>query len=222
MSNDKDHMYTGNEKLILNSKELPYSMLNFWQTNLSVILLNMTRGSFAEFLVNCALDAGGFRTMDRTKTGIEPYDIEGPTIPSLGRPCRIEVKSAASVQYATKDEDEPICLPSGRLQFSIRRTIDWTNEAAGAQHNNDLYVFCHYTATRKSDNMLDMRYWDFYVYPTFMIDNNLSLSKQKTISLRRLQLLNVRKQSFDTLYAEIMRTISQISDQYADANAHPG
>ncbi len=207
-------MYSGKEKLINDGKDLPYSMLNFWQTSLSVILLNMTRGSFAEFLVNCVLDYNGFKTMDRTKTGIEPYDIEGPVIPSLCRPCRIEVKSAASVQYTTKDEDEPISLPPSKLQFSIRRALDWSDKAAGPKHNNDLYIFCHYKATRKSDNMLDLQYWDFYVYPTYLIEESPSLSKQKTISLRRLQMLNVKKQTFDTLYGEIMRTIKDISNHY--------
>lgn len=44
-------MYTGNERLIIAGKELQYSMLNFWQTSYSDILLNMNRGTFAEFIV---------------------------------------------------------------------------------------------------------------------------------------------------------------------------
>lgn len=37
-------MYTGNEKLEYKGKELPYSMLQFWQLSLSDILFNMNRG----------------------------------------------------------------------------------------------------------------------------------------------------------------------------------
>ena len=44
-------MYTGYEKLIRNGNELPYSMHDFWRISLSEILLNMNRGTFAEFLV---------------------------------------------------------------------------------------------------------------------------------------------------------------------------
>lgn len=215
-------MYSGNEKLIVNGEELPYSMVNFWQTNFSVILLNMIRGTFAEFLVNCVLDMNGFPTMDRVTAGVEPFDIEGPVIPLLNRPCRIEVKSTASIQYDTKDELEPYSLPPSKLQFSIRKAIDWQHPEDGPHRNNDLYVFCHYTATRKSDNMLDMKYWDFYVYPTFRIEADDSLKEQKTISLWRLQRLNVEKQSFETLYSEIMRTIMIISDHCAAQDRQPG
>ena len=100
--------YKGTEKLLLNGKELPYSMLDFWSINLSEILLNMTRGSFAEFLVQCALTEGGFNALgdDAVKTGVEAYDIDGPKImtPQGKRPSRIEVKSAASIQVDTPDE----------------------------------------------------------------------------------------------------------------------
>lgn len=69
-------MFNGGERLILNGKKTDYTMLQFWQITLSDILLNMTRGSFAEFIVRCALDSGGFKCLDKSRTGIEPWDIQ--------------------------------------------------------------------------------------------------------------------------------------------------
>ena len=100
--------YTGNEKLIVNGKDSKYSILQFWQISLSELLFNMNRGSLAEYIVRSALDMGGFDSMSEEKIGVESYDIDGPIIPATGRKARIEVKSAASVQYTTPDENEPI------------------------------------------------------------------------------------------------------------------
>ena len=52
---EKIKMYTGEEKLECKGKQLPYSMLQFWQLSLSDILFNMNRGTFAEYIVRCAL-----------------------------------------------------------------------------------------------------------------------------------------------------------------------
>lgn len=213
--------YKGTERLLLNGKELPYSMLDFWSINLSEILLNMTRGSFAEFLVQCALTEGGFNALgdDAVKTGVEAYDIDGPEImtPQGKRPSRIEVKSAASIQVDTPDEKEPLSLPASRLVFSIRPAIDWSSGSEEKKRNNDLYVFAHYKATRKSDNMLDLSFWDFYVYPTFKINENIdtSLSDQKTVSLRRLQMIGVPCVSFSDLYNQILKVLDEISQHGA-------
>ena len=210
--------YSGEESLILNGKELPYTMLNYWQVNLSEILLNMTRGGFAEFIVQCAMHAGGFDAFKdiNLKNGIEPYDLDGPDIPVLNRSSRIEVKSAAAVQLNTPDDVDLSDFPHSRLVFRIKKSIDYSKDEI-PRHNSDLYVFAHYTATRKSDNMLDMKNWDFYVYPTFKIDENTDakLSEQKTISLTRIEQIGIPKQSFETLYSEITKVIEEINDHEA-------
>lgn len=212
--------YFGHEKLILDGKELPFSMLDFWRNSLSNILLNMTRGTFAEFLVKCALMYEGYDTFMQEKTGIEAWDIDGPPLTAADgrRKSRIEVKSAASIQMNTPDEKEPLRLKDTQLQFSIKRAIDFTNVEAGINHNNDLYVFAHYTAEYKACNMLDLRFWEFYVYPTYKIDEDSKLSKQKSISIYRLKKLGVPAQTFVTLYNEIMRTIEEISAHYSEMN----
>lgn len=212
--------YKGTEKLLLNGKELPYSMLDFWSINLSEILLNMTRGSFAEFLVRCAMTEGGFDALgdDAVKTGVEAFDIDGPeiTTPHGKRASRIEVKSSASVQIDTPDDKEPIILPPSQLKFSIRKAIDWQSKSKVAQRNNDLYVFAHYKATSKSDNMLDLSFWNFYVYPTYKIDGDASgLAKQNSISVYRLEMLDVPRVSFRDLFQEIKKVTDDITAHYA-------
>lgn len=119
----KIKLYSGNEKLEYNGKELPYSMLQFWQLSLSDILFNMNRGTFAEYIVRCALSEGGFDALNEENGTIRLWDITGPDVPSEARPARIEVKSAASVQKNTPEQEE-ISLPDSRLVFSIRKAID--------------------------------------------------------------------------------------------------
>ena len=152
-------MYTGNEKLEYKGKELPYSMLQFWQLSLSDILFNMNRGTFAEYIVRCALIEGGFIPPDESNGSIRPWDITGPVIPSVSRAARIEVKSTATIQSNSPDGIEVSTLPDSKLVFSIKPAIDWDTNEKG--RHNDLYVFCHYKATSKAQNILDMGLWDF-------------------------------------------------------------
>ena len=52
-------MYTGDEKLLLNGKELSFSILEFWQWAYSALNLNINRGMLAEFIVKSAMEMGG-------------------------------------------------------------------------------------------------------------------------------------------------------------------
>jgi len=210
-----NNRFTGDEHLILNGNDLPYKMVDFWRINLSEILLNMTRGSFAEFLVICALEEHGFHALEQIKSGVEAWDIDGPDIktPSGVRMSRIEVKSAASVQIDTPDEKEPISLPATQLKFSIRKAIDWKHEELGKRRNNDIYVFCHYKATRKADNMLDVGLWDFYVLPTWRIESDPSLSQQSSISVYRLNKIGVMPVGFESLYGAIIEGLKTVESQ---------
>ncbi|MBK9250286.1 MAG: hypothetical protein IPM69_19795 [Ignavibacteria bacterium] len=45
---------TGNEQLFDNSKQLGFSLFDFWRWSVSDILSNATRGRFAEFIVATA------------------------------------------------------------------------------------------------------------------------------------------------------------------------
>lgn len=207
-------MYNGDESLILDGAELPYSILDFWRTNLSELLLNVNRGSFAEFIVQCALTGGGFDALHQEKTGMEPWDIDGPDICIFGsvRPSRIEVKSCASLQHGMDDLAAP--LDDTKLRFSIRKAVDWSNEPAGENRNNDLYVFCNYTALSKSDNILDMKYWDFYVCPTFRLNEDSFLKDRNAVSLWRLKRMGLEKCGFGSLYDRITGVLSEIEGFY--------
>lgn len=216
MSNGK--LYSGKEMLTYRGESLPYGILQFWRINLSELILNVNRGSFAEYIVLCALEQGGHPCIDQMKSGMEPWDISGPRILINGesRVSRIEVKSAASVQFSTKPEQEPINLSPTKLTFEIRRKRDWNSKDTEPHHNNDLYVFCHYKATRKSDDILNLDLWDFYVFPTYRIREDKSLTKQSTISVWRLHKIGIQTVQFGSLHHEICKVLADIERHYED------
>lgn len=200
-------MYNGNENLINDGEYLPYSMLDFWRWAYSNLILNVSRGTFAEYIVKSALDRGGFTYNSEMKTGFEPYDLDGPLIPALNRLSRIEVKSAAYVQLWDIKHPE-------KASFSIApaklpdETGDFRPEAP-RQRNNDLYVFTLYTATDRRRNILDLSWWQFYILPTFRIEEDNVLRKQKTISLKRVESL-CHPLSFDELCQGILDACKSI------------
>ena len=204
-------MYNGNETLINNGEYLSYSMLDFWKWAYSNLILNVSRGTFAEFIVKSALDAREFTYNSEMKTGFEPYDLDGPKIPALNRNSRVEVKSSSYVQmWDIKHPD--------RINFSIApaklpdRTGDFKDEAP-RQRNNDLYVFTLYTATDRKRNMLDLSWWEFYVLPTFKIEADPQLQKQKTISLKAVRKL-CKQLSFSTLVDGIVEACNSIPSDW--------
>lgn len=211
----KYNVFEPEDSLLLNNQPTEYTMLNFWQLSLSDILFNMTRGTFAEYIVRCALYHGGYDTFHQMNGTIQAWDITGPKIPMLGWDARIEVKSAASIQADTPDEKEPLSLPDPNLRFGISKAINWQGQDEIPRRNNDLYVFCHYKATRKTDNMLDLKLWDFYVYPTYKINEDERLKNKNGISLYKLKSLEVKALGFSELYVGIMETIADISNHFS-------
>ena len=149
---EKYEMLTGDERLEYKGKKLDFTILRYWQLNLSVLLLNMTRGGFAEYLVLCALSEVMDDALEQVKSGIEEYDIDGPEISLKGetRRSRIEVKSTAAVQLGSP-ENEEIVLRDSQLTFSIERKTTATDPVK--KRHSDLYVFCHYTAKKKSSDL---------------------------------------------------------------------
>ena len=167
----------------------------------------MQRGTFADYIVKCALDRSGIITRQEIGTGLEPYDLEGPVIPSTGKASRIEVKSAAFVQVWDIKHPE-------RANFSIApsklpdETGDYPRNAS-RQRNNDVYVFTLYTATDRRRNILDLSWWVFYVLPTYKIESDEKLCKQKTISLKTVREL-CPALSFDMLCGAIIDACNSI------------
>jgi len=179
-------MYNGDEKLINDGIYLPYTMLNFWQWSLSNIQFAMTRGTFADFIVRCSLEIGGITTRPNIGTGFEAYDLEGPVIQSTGEISRLEVKSSAYLNSET-------CKYSERVSFSIAPSRISTDgdykKDSPQQRNNDIYIFCLYTATDTRRNILDLSWWEFFVLPTYKIETDSKLIKQKTISITTIRSL---------------------------------
>ncbi len=199
-------MYTGDEKLLLNGKELSFSILEFWQWAYSALNLNINRGMLAEFIVKSAMEMGGFKADLPEKNEWGSFDLIGPDIPSLNRPARIEVKTSGYVQVWKNNG------PSKTI-FNIAPKKEPTDgeykEETIPKRNNDLYVFCVYTATDISCNILDLSLWEFYVLPTYKLD--ISIPTQKRISLTGLKKFDIQKLSFATLFAGIRATIEDIS-----------
>lgn len=203
-------MYTGDEKIINNGVETPYSMLGFWQFALSTITESMTRGTFAEYIVKCALEQSGYKYNSGEKVGLEQFDLYGPKIPSTGSKSRIEVKCTG--YYRT--ESVAGVLPSRSQIFSISPKIspDETGDyphGSAPTRNNDVYVFVVHTSKSPDDNVLDMSFWDFYVIPTHRFNNDEELQNRKSISLKTIQSM-CERQSFDTLVNAIIDACSTI------------
>ncbi len=199
-------MYNGDETLINDGKTLPYSMLNFWQWSLSNIQFGMTRGTFADFIVRCALDIGGVSTRKTIGTGFEPYDLEGPIIKSTGQISRIEVKSSAFLNSETGKYSERASFGISPARIRINGDV---KKASPKQRNNDLYVFCLYTAHDLQSNILDLSLWEFYVLPTYRIESDSRLCKQKTISLKKVRKI-CPTLSFETLCNAIIDICNSI------------
>jgi hypothetical protein len=200
-------MYNGDEKLINNGEYLPYSLLDFWRWAYSNLLHNMQRGTLAEFIVKSALDSHNVPENLSIKPEMSPYDLDGPVIQSLCRASHIEVKSAAFVQlWDIKHPD--------RANFSIApaklpdKDGDFKDDAP-RQRNSDLYVFTVYTATDRTRNILDLSWWEFYVCPTFIL--NEKYGEQKTITLKSVQKL-CEPLSFNQLYDKIVEVCDIISE----------
>ncbi len=175
---------TGKEILTNNGLNINYSLLDFWQWSVSDILSNATRGRFAEFIVGTAI-------------GLEPTNLRNEwakcdIITEEG--IKIEVKSASYIQSWNQDKFSTI-------SFSIKPARHWetgTKRYRGnPKRHAEVYVFCH--LKHKDQNTIDplkMEQWDFYILPTYRIDNYER--SQSSITLNSLQKLTEPKK-----YAEL-------------------
>jgi hypothetical protein len=200
-------MYSGTENFYNKHIQLPITMLHFWQWAYSNLLQNIQRGKLAEFIVKTALENNGVQTTGSVESVLSPYDLMGPRIPSTQTYSRIEVKSAAFVQsWDIRHPDHA----TFRIAPSVapNKNGDYL-EGATRQRNNDIYVFTVYKATSREENILDLSLWDFYVLPTFRIETDPKLRKQKTISLKSVQKL-CQPVSFDNICSEIIMACNSI------------
>jgi hypothetical protein len=165
----------GREKLSFQGDELEYNLLDFWRWSVSDILSNATRGRFAEFIVGTAIGLNPANLRDEW----DSYDLTSED------GIKIEIKSAAYIQSWNQKDYSTI-------SFSIKPARYWDSETNIQQEepkrHADVYVFCLLKHKEQATiDPLKMEQWEFYVLPTFNLDNYERSQSSITInSLRKL------------------------------------
>ena len=166
---------TGNEYLTDNGEKTEYNLLDFWSWSVSDILSNATRGRFAEFVVGTAVGLDPRNLRDEW----DAYDLK------TDNGIKIEVKSAAYIQTWNQKKISTI-------SFSTKHAKYWDSETfiedEKPRRHADIYVFCHLKHLDQATiDPLKMEQWDFYVLPTFILDNYERSQSSITLnSLRKL------------------------------------
>lgn len=150
---------TGTEKLTFKERELKYNLLDFWRWSISDILSNTTRGRFAEFIVGATI---GLKP-DNIRDEWAAYDL----ITENG--IKLEVKPSAYIQSWNQKKYSTI-------SFSIKPARYWDTKtnilSKTSKRYADVYVFC--LLKQKDQSTIDplkMEQWEFYILPTFKLDN---------------------------------------------------
>lgn len=190
-------MYDGNEKLTFKNKELGGSILNFWSWAYSDLIQNMNRGAFAEFIVLKAMSSQCKESSSRLncRISMDAYDLLSP------EGIRVEVKSSAYIQSWTDNRPAKISF-----RVAPAKAVDGRGNYSSASkccRHSDVYVFCVWTAKSKSQNILDLSLWDFYVIATKTLDEKIP--NQKTITFNSLLSLRPQKVDYFGIY-EAIRT----------------
>jgi hypothetical protein len=166
---------TGNELVTDCDVETEYSLLDFWRWSVSDILSNATRGRFAEFIVGTALGINPLNLRDEW----DAFDLKTDS------GIKIEVKSASYIQSWNQKQ-------LSKISFSIKKARHWDTEnnvnRGEPKRHADLYVLCHLKHLEQSTiDTMKMEQWDFYVLPTFRLDNYQRSQSSITLnSLRKL------------------------------------
>lgn len=185
---------TGDEYLTNNGHRTDYNILGFWRWSVSDILSNATRGRFAEFIVGTAIGLNP----ENIREEWNAYDL------TTKEGIKIEVKSASYIQSWNQKKYSTI-------SFSIKPSKYWDAETVTQQgatkRHADLYVFCHLKhKDQESIDPLKMEQWDFYILPTYRLDN--FKQNQKTIAISSLRKLTQPKM-YEELEMEISRAYKE-------------
>ena len=164
---------TGSEKFHRNGLEEKFSVLDFWSWSTSDLVINITCGIVAEFLVAQALDA-------KEKVRIEwaPHDITTP------EGISVEVKSAAYFQSWDQEK-------LSAIQFNYEKTtpLDEKNGGYRGEVRRAAQVYVFALLSEKDDKSkvdpLNLEQWRFYVMPTKSLENRKR--SQQSITLHSLE-----------------------------------
>lgn len=190
----KATLKTGEEQLTLNNKSIGYNLIDFWRWSVSDILSNATRGKFAEFIVGTAINLD----INNLRDEWDAYDL----ITNEG--VKIEIKSSAYIQSWNQTK-------FSNITFSIKPAKFWNADdnmsKDEAKRHADIYVFCLLKhKEQETINPLYLEQWEFYVLPTYKLDNyNRS---QCSITLNSLQKMT-NSVDYDTLGKEIKMVSKQ-------------
>ncbi|MBM1104654.1 hypothetical protein JQC67_00755 [Aurantibacter crassamenti] len=165
---------SGTEEITNNGAPTNYNLLDFWRWSVSDILSNATRGRFAEFIVGTATEINS----TQIRSEWDAFDL------TTNNGIKIEVKSAAYIQSWNQRQ-------LSNISFSIKKAKAWDYENykyhSEIKRHADVYVFCHLKhKDQNTINPLKMEQWDFYVLPTFKLNNYERSQSSITInSLRK-------------------------------------
>jgi len=186
-------MVTGNEKFIVDGKDLEFGILDLWKYKYSNIF-NMQE-VIAEFIVEKALGLTKSQNTDYWTL----FDI-------LYRNYRIEVKETG--YYHSWNEDGKI---SQVRNFGISKANSSYEEQETEnkfERQNDIYVFCLNTGTTKeTSNPMNLNNWEFYIVPTSVI--NEKCKDGKSIGLNRIKKLGYSALSYSDIKNEINAIIQK-------------
>lgn len=172
------------------------TVLDFWRWAHSDLVANAERGIFAEFIVSRAL---GIQSSHRVEW--DSYDLQ------TSDGIKIEVKSSGYIQTWNQKR-----LSS--LQFGIQPTKKWNRQKNIYEkekiRQSDIYVFCvHKHKEQETVNPLDLSQWDFYVLPTYIL--NEKVNKQKTITISSLLKLGAQKCRYEQLKSVVNNLSKKIN-----------
>ena len=186
---------TGQEIISNNGLSTNYTLFDFWRWNVSDILSNATRGRFAEFIVGTAVGLDPKNLRDEW----DAYDI------TTEEGIKIEVKSASYIQSWNQTKFSTI-------SFSIKPASVWekgetTIRRGKPKRHADIYVFCHLKhQDQETIDPLKMEQWDFYVLPTYRLDNYKR--SQSSITINSLAKMTTPRK-YGELNNEILKTYKE-------------
>lgn len=142
---------------------------NFWSWAYSDLLGNTERGVLAEYLVACAMGIQG-----KVRNIWDKFDLLSP------EGISIEVKSSGYLQSWGQKE-------LSKLVFGIQPTWGYDSQTniydTIKKRQADIYVFCvHKHLEQDTVNPLDLNQWDFYLLPTRILNEKVSVQKKITLS----------------------------------------
>lgn len=209
MENYNIYTVTGEEEFVDGDKSLGFNMIDFWRFQFPNIY--DYHGELAEFIVAKAL---GKEKADN-KDYWTRYDID--YIDKKNRKLRIEIKASA-YYHSWQTADSKI---SQHRTFGISKSHSSYDESSAKQAGqkvehkedrlerpSDLYVFCLNTGTtREEAYTLDVSNWEFYIVPTYVLDEKCG--DRKTISLNKIHAFGFEK----VKYEDIREQVEMVSDE---------